>query len=74
MTLFERKAIDWLKSLDNVHNKTEESYYANILLKILAELDGQSVKDLLRHIDNLENRVEYLERILDNYGVNFYRT
>lgn len=69
MTLFERKAIEWLKSLDNPCNSTDESYYAHLILAMLEGLDEQSVSDLLNRIDELESEVERLEDILDNAGV-----
>ena len=68
MTLFERKAIDWLKSLDNPLNPTDESYYAHIILTMLDGLDEQSVSDLLSRIDELEGEVERLKDILDDVG------
>lgn len=69
MTLFERKAIDWLRSLDNPHNPADESYYAQLILAMLEGLDEQSVSDLLSHIDELEDEVERLKDILDSVGV-----
>lgn len=68
MTLFERKAIDWLKSLDNPLNPTDESYYAQLILAMLEGLDEQSVSDLLNRIDELEDEVERLKDILDDVG------
>ena len=68
MTLFERKAIDWLKSLDNPHNPTDEGYYAQLILAMLEGLDEQSVSDLLSRIDELEGEVERLKAILDDLG------
>ena len=68
MTLFERKAIDWLKSLVNPHNPTNESYYAQLILAMLEGLDEQSVSDLLSRIDELEGEVERLKDILDDVG------
>ena len=68
MTLFERKAIDWLKSLDNPRNPTDESYYAQLILAMLEGLDEQSVSDLLSRIDDLEGEVERLKDILDDVG------
>ena len=68
MTLFERKAIDWLKSLDNPRNPTDESYYAQLILAMLEGLDEQSVSDLLNRIDELECEVERLKDILDDVG------
>ena len=68
MTLFERKAIDWLKSLDNPRNPTDESYYAQLILAMLEGLDEQSVSDLLNRIEELEGEVERLKDILDDVG------
>lgn len=68
MTLFEGKAIDWLKSLDNPLNPTDESYYAQIILSMLMGLGEQSVSDLLDRIDELEGEVERLKDILDDVG------
>ena len=68
MTLFERKAIEWLKSLDDPLNPTEEGYYAQLILAMLEGLDEQSVSDLLSHIDDLEGEVERLKDILDDVG------
>ena len=68
MTLFERKAIDWLKSLDNPRNPTDEGYYAQLILAMLEGLDEQSVSDLLNRIDELEDEVERLKDILDDMG------
>ena len=68
MTLFERKAVDWLKSLDNPRNPTDESYYAQLILAMLEGLDEQSVSDLLNRIDELEGEVERLKDILDDVG------
>ena len=68
MTLFERKAIDWLKSLDNPRNPTDEGYYAQLILAMLEGLDEQSVSDLLNRIDELESEVERLKDILDEVG------
>lgn len=68
MTLFERKAIDWLKSLDNPRNPTDEGYYAQLILTMLEGLDEQSVSDLLSRIDELEGEVERLKDILDDVG------
>ena len=68
MTLFERKAIDWLKSLDNPSNPTDEGYYAQLLLDMLEGLDEESVSDLLNRIDELEGEVERLKDILDDVG------
>ena len=59
MTLFERKAIDWLKSLDNPLNPTDEGYYAQLILAMLEGLDEQSVSDLLSRIDELLNNRLY---------------
>ena len=71
MTLFERKAIDWLRSLDNPHNPTDEGYYAQLILAMLEGLDEQSVSDLLNRIDELEGEVERLKDILDYEGVEY---
>ena len=71
MTLFERKAIDWLKSLDNPRNPTDESYYAQLILAMLEGLDEQSVSDLLNRIDELEDEVERVKEILDYEGVEY---
>lgn len=71
MTLFERKAIDWLKSLDNPRNPTDEGYYAQIILAMIEGLDEQSVSDLLSRIDELEGKVERLKDILDYEGVDY---
>lgn len=68
MTLFERKAIDWLKVLDNPCKPTDESYYAKLILDMLEGLDEQSVSDLLNRIDELEDEVERLKDILDDVG------
>ena len=68
MTLFERKAIDWLKSLDTPRNPTDESYYAQLILAMLEGLAEQSVSDLLTRIDELESEVERLKNILDDVG------
>ena len=68
MTLFERKAIDWLKSLDNPLNPTDEGYYAQLILAMLEGLDEESVSDLLNRIDELEDEVERLKDILDDVG------
>jgi hypothetical protein len=68
MTLFERKAIDWLKSLDNPRSPTDEGYYAQLILAMLEGLDEQSVSDLLNRIDDLEGEVERLKDILDDVG------
>lgn len=66
MTLFERKAIDWLKSLVNPLNPTDEGYYAQLILAMLEGLDEESVSDLLSRIDELESEVERLKDILDD--------
>ena len=66
MTLFERKAIEWLKSLDNPNNPTDEGYYAQLILAMIEGLDEQSVYDLLSRIDELESEVERLKDILDD--------
>lgn len=71
MTLFERKAIKWLKSIDDPRNPTEEGYYAQLILAMLEGLDEQSVSDLLSHIDELEGEVERLKDILDYEGVEY---
>lgn len=68
MTLFERKAIEWLKSLDKPLNSTDESYYAQLILAMLEGLDEQSVSDLLTRIEGLEEEVERLRNILDDEG------
>lgn len=68
MTLFERKAIDWLKSLDNPRNPTDESYYSHLILAMLEGLDDNSVSDLLNRINELEDEVEQFKDILDNMG------
>ena len=68
MTLFERKAIDWLKSLDNPLNPTDEGYYAQLILAMLEGLEEESVSDLLNRIDELEDEVERLKDILDDVG------
>ena len=65
MTLFERKAIEWLKSLDNPNNPTDEGYYAQLILAMVEGSDEQSVSDLLSRIDELESEVERLKDILD---------
>ena len=69
MTLFERKAIEWLKSLDNPRNPTDEGYYAQLILAMVEGSDEQSVSDLLSRIDELESEVERLKDILDAVGV-----
>lgn len=69
MTLFERKAIKWLKSLDNPNNPTDEGYYAQLILAMVEGSDEQSVSDLLSRIDELESEVERLKDILDAVGV-----
>ena len=71
MTIFERKAIEWLKSLDNPLNPTDEGYYAQLILAMLEGLDEQSVSDLLSRIDELEGEVERLEDILDDAGIEY---
>ena len=68
MTLFERKAIEWLKSLDDPLNPTEEGYYAQLILAMLEGLGEESVSDLLSRIDELEDEVERLKDILDDVG------
>ena len=68
MTLLERNAIDWLRSLDNPYNSSDESYYAELILSMLEGLDEQSVSDLLNRIDELEDEVERLKDILDDVG------
>lgn len=68
MTLFERKASDWLKSLVNPLNPTDEGYYAQLILAMLEGLDEESVSDLLSRIDELESEVERLKDILDDVG------
>ena len=71
MTLFERKAIDWLKSLDNPCTPTDEGYYAQLLLAMLEGLGEESVTDLLERIDELESKVEYLQDVLDDAGISY---
>ncbi len=71
MTIFERKAIEWLKSLDNPLNPTDEGYYAQLILAMIEGLDEQSVSDLLSRIDELEGEVERLEDILDDAGIEY---
>lgn len=71
MTLFERKAIEWLKSLDNPLNPTDEGYYAQLILAMLEGLDEQSVSDLLSRIDELEGEIVRLEDILDDAGIEY---
>ena len=71
MTIFERKAIEWLKSLDNPLNPTDEGYYAQLILAMIEGLDEQSVSDLLSRIDELEGEVERLEDILDVAGIEY---
>lgn len=71
MTLFERKAIDWLRSLDNPRKPTDEGYYAQLILAMLEGLDEQSVSDLLNRIDELRGEVERLKDILDYEGVEY---
>ena len=68
LTLFENKAIDWLKSLDNPCNLTDESYYAHLILAMLDGLGEHSVSELLNRIDNLEGEVDQLKDILDDVG------
>ena len=69
MTLYERKAIEWLKSLDNPLNPTEEGYYAQLILAMLEGLGDKSVSDLLELVDELEGKVEHLEDILDSNDI-----
>ena len=71
MTLFEYKAIEWLKSIAYPRNGSDESYYAETILKLLEVLDEQSVSDLLSRIDELEGEVERLKDILDDEGVEY---
>ena len=71
MTLFERKAIDWLKSLDNPNNPTDESYYAQLILAMLEGLGEDSVSDLIERIDQLESTVEYLQNVLDDADISY---
>ena len=68
MTLFEHKAIDWLKSLDNPCSPTDEGYYAQLILAMLEGLGEDSVSDLINRIDDLEGEVERLKDILDDVG------
>ena len=68
MTLFEYKAIEWLKSIAYPRNPTDESYYAELILAMLEGLGEQSVSDLLTRIDELEGEVERLKDILDDVG------
>ena len=69
MTLYERKAIEWLKSLDDPLNPTEEGYYAQLILAMLEGLGDKSVSDLLELVDELEGKVEHLEDILDSNDI-----
>ena len=71
MTLFEHKAIDWLKSLDNPCNPTDEGYYAQLILAMLEGLGEDSVSDLIERIDKLEIKVEYLQDILDDADISY---
>ena len=71
MTLFERKAIDWLKSFDNSCTPTDESYYAKLILEMLEGLGEDSVSDLIERIDQLESKVEYLQNVLDDAGISY---
>lgn len=71
MTLFERKAIEWLRSLDNPRKPSDEGYYAQLILAMLEGLDEQSVSDLLNRIDELEGEVERLKDILDYEGIEY---
>ena len=71
MTLFERKAIDWLKSLDNPRNPTDEGYYAQLILAMLEGLGENSVPDLIERIDELESKVEYLQDVLDDADISY---
>lgn len=71
MTLFERKAVDWLKSLDDPLNPTDEGYYAQIILAMLEGLGEKSVSDLLEIVDELEGRVDYLEEVIDAAGLQY---
>lgn len=71
MTLFERKAIEWLKSLDDPRNPTEEGYYAQLILAMLEGLGDKSVADLIELADELEGRVEYLEDVIDSAGLQY---
>ena len=68
MTLFERKAIDWLNEKYSPLDSSDESYYAYIILKLIEGLGDQSVSDLLSRIDELEGEVERLKDILDDVG------
>ena len=71
MTLFERKAIDWLKSLDNPCTPTDVSYYAHLILAMLEGLGEESVSDLIEHIDQLESEVEYLQNVLNDADISY---
>ena len=68
MTLFEYKAIEWLKSIAYPRNATAECYYAQLIIAMLEGLDEQSVSDLLSRIDELEGEVKRLKDILDDVG------
>ena len=71
MTLFQRKAIDWLKSLDNTCTPTDEGYYAQLILAMLDGLGEDSVSDLIERIDQLESKVEYLQDVLDDANISY---
>lgn len=71
MNLFERKAIEWLKSLDDPRNPTEEGYYAQLILAMLEGLGDKSVADLIELADELEGRVEYLEDVIESAGLQY---
>lgn len=69
MTLFEYKAIEWLKSIAYPRNGSEESYHAETILNLLEGLGDRSISDLLELVDELEGKVERLKDILDYEGV-----
>ena len=73
MTLYERKAIEWLKSQDDPLNPTDEGYYAQLILAMLEGLGEESVSDLLERIDELESKVEYLQDIFDAADISYMR-
>ena len=66
MTLFEYKAIEWLKSIAYPRNGSEESYHAETILKLLEGLGDRSVSDLLELVDELEGKVDFLEQRLED--------
>lgn len=73
MTLFERKAIEWLKSFVHLENIEDDShYYAQLLLAMLEGLNELSVSDLLEKLDELENKVDELKVILDDHDLDYY--